>query len=250
MVYAPTVTFLPVRTAAMTTKPLLRLAAEDTVGVKWKIAGEKGAGATVSRRIRQMRLSSDAGVTNWRVYLTSGDPGTNLPAETTLLPVAERSVYVLKATSTPDAPNIRFAIEDLVASDGAATTQFAAADKATIHFTFRPDTAPSNATPIKNGSVRLRIPNNWTPTNETADADGTVTAFLDKNGDLDERQCRTAIGSISRTKPPPLVMEIRVAVDELMSRSGDSHYVYKWCYPGHPPRRGRDSKLVRCGGCA
>ena len=64
------------------------------------------------------------------------------------------------------------------------STTVAAADKATIEFQFSLDDVQTNASPIKDGHVRLRIPNGWTPTNTTADADGTVTAFIDGDGNI------------------------------------------------------------------
>ena len=70
-------------------------------------------------------------------------------------------------------------------SDVPAVTQVAAADKATIEFTFKLDDG-ENGSPIKDGHVRLSMPRGWTPTNTTADADGTVTAFIDKDGTITE----------------------------------------------------------------
>ena len=49
-----------------------------TNAVKWKIVGEKTAGSRVNRSISQMRVSSTAGVTAWRVWLTAIDP-TSVP---------------------------------------------------------------------------------------------------------------------------------------------------------------------------
>ena len=79
--------------------------------VTWKIVGEKGAGAKINRSISQMRVSSTAGVAQWRVWLTAALP-LRTPAEAALLPEAERSVYVLNATKTPEDPHINFAIVD------------------------------------------------------------------------------------------------------------------------------------------
>ena len=55
-----------------------------TGAVKWKIVGEKTPGSRVNRSISQMRVSRNAGVTEWRVYLTAMDPATSLPANTTV----------------------------------------------------------------------------------------------------------------------------------------------------------------------